>query len=131
MFTRSSIKLFLVSVAQLLHSSCVYKALRLFSQVSSDSGRGASGIETPTATSPSELSDLTVYEFDFPTDYCGRLIGRAGKNINSLKSKTGAEIVLKRKPFVRDYQTCSIEGNGKKCIECITNVKIVSYAGHN
>ena len=84
----------------------------LFSlQVSSDSGRGASCIETPTTTSPSDqLSEYVVYDFDFPTDLCGRLIGKSGKNINSLKDKAGVEIMLKRKSLGRDLQTCSIEG---------------------
>ena len=78
-----------------------------------DSGKASSVSETPSASSPNNLPDFVVYEFDFPTDYAGRLIGRLGKNVNQLKAKTGAEISLKKKQFSRDYQICSVEGKKK------------------
>ncbi len=87
-----------------------FSLCRKLLQVSVDSGKASSVGGTPSATSPSMLPDVSVFEFDFPTEYCGRLIGRNGKNINQIKHKTGAEISLKRKQFTRDYQICSVEG---------------------
>ena len=75
-----------------------------------DSGKASSVSETPSASSPNNLPDFVVFEFDFPTEYCGRLIGKGGKNVNQLKARTGAEISLKRKPFTVDFQVCSVEG---------------------
>ena len=80
-------------------------------QVSSDSGKGTSVTETPSAPTPSDLTEYVIYEFDFPSELCGRLIGKQGKNINVIKAKSGAEISLRRKPFSRDFQCCVVEGN--------------------
>ena len=88
-----------------------YILFSLLFQISVDSGKASSvSGETPSASSPNTLPDYVVFEFDFPSDYCGRLIGKMGKNINAIKNKTGAEISLKKKPFTRDYQICAIEG---------------------
>ena len=51
-----------------------------------------------------------VYEFDFPSELCGRLIGRNGKNINILKDRSGVEITIKRKPYTKELQVVCLEG---------------------
>jgi A-kinase anchor protein 1 len=81
------------------------------SEVSSDSGKGTSVPESVILPAPADLSEYMIFEFDFPSDLCGRLIGRAGKNINVIKNKSGAEITLRKQPYVKDYQTCCVEGN--------------------
>ena len=78
-------------------------------QVSSDSGKGASVPETPSAATPN-LPDYVIFEFDFPSELCGRLIGKGGKNINVIKNKSRAEVSLRRQPFSKDCQTCCVEG---------------------
>ena len=87
--------------------------------MSSDSGKGNSVGETPQASSPTvDVQEFTTYEFDFPSNLCGRLIGRMGKNINLIKDKTGADVYLKRKPFVKQYQLCCIQGTYNTFCSC-------------
>jgi len=94
------------------------------SEVSSDSGKGNSVGETPQTTSPTvDVQEYAMYEFDFPSNLCGRLIGRMGKNINSIKDKTGADIFLKRKPYVKHYQICCIQGTNSQVNAALALIK--------
>ena len=78
-------------------------------QGSNDSGKGASLSESATVVS-SSAKDFTTYEFDWPTDLCGRLIGKQHKNINSIMAKSNTRIVVRRKQYDPEHQTCVIEG---------------------
>ena len=51
-----------------------------------------------------------VYEFVFPTDLCGMLIGKSGKNVHYIKERTGAEILLRRRQFDETMQDCAVIG---------------------
>ena len=59
-------------------------------------------------------SGKIFYRCNFPTDLCGRLIGKYGKNINYIKEKTGANVALNTNPFTPDYQLCSIDGTQRQ-----------------
>ena len=80
-------------------------------QVSEDSGKGTSVADG--AVSPQETAvcdSVIVYEFDFPRKLAGRLIGQYGRNINSIRDKTGVEVILKRKAYNKFMQSCILEG---------------------
>ena len=106
-------------------------------QVSADSGRGSmvDGVINESDTTPKQKPkqrqsspqqqqqstpssggrttrrrNHIVYEFDFPSELCGRLIGRNGKNINILKDRSGIEITIKRKPYTKELQVVCLEG---------------------
>ena len=96
-------------------------------QVSADSGRSSlvdgtvnEGSTTPkhqpkqqqlsTGGRATRRRNHIIYEFDFPTELCGRLIGRNGKNINILKDRSGVEITIKRKSYTKELQVVCLEG---------------------
>lgn len=51
-----------------------------------------------------------VYQFDFPSDLCGQLIGRHGHNIRQIKETSGASIIIRGKSCTADYQLVILEG---------------------
>ncbi|CAG2230803.1 AKAP1 [Mytilus edulis] len=72
-----------------------------------DSDRGSNGYPTPKVKD--DKTKLS-YKCNFPTELCGRLIGKFGKNINFIKEKTFANVALSTNPFTPAFQLCSIEG---------------------
>ena len=76
-------------------------------QASIDSDRGSNGYPTPKVKD--DKTKLS-YKCNFPTELCGRLIGKFGKNINFIKEKTFANVALSTNPFTPAFQLCSIEG---------------------
>ncbi len=100
-------------------------------QLSADSGQGGSIKETCSpVTVPGTATSLgrVTFEFDFPSEYCGRLIGRNGRNINELKAKAGGvEVLIKRKMYTQDVQVVCLEGRSAyiiymTCIYCIVDL---------
>ena len=98
-------------------------------QMSADSGQGSladSGVESAVDSAvesaapltepaaPADPLEPTTHEFDFPTDLCGRLIGKFGKNINILKNKSGAEISVRRKPYTSEHQVILLRGRWRQ-----------------
>lgn len=75
---------------------------------SRDSGASASPASMP--QQPAMKEGPVMYQFEFPTKLCGRLIGKSGKNIRELKDKTGAKVVLKNVPYSTTHQICVVEG---------------------
>lgn len=82
--------------------------------MSGDSGKGQSIGEVaaagPTENSTENSGELASYEFNFPTQLCGLLIGKHGKHINVIKEKSGARISVKRIPFREELQAVYFEG---------------------
>ncbi|GFO01165.1 A kinase anchor protein 1, mitochondrial [Plakobranchus ocellatus] len=78
------------------------------SEGSNDSGRGGSEHE---AAQGGGGDSIIQFDFNMPADLCGRFIGRHGKNINYLKSKTGASISLTNNPFTAEFQICQVAGS--------------------
>lgn len=77
--------------------------LSLCSVHSGDSGKGSS---PPNSIGAPSLS----YEFLIPQTLIGILIGRKGTFVNSIKTKTGANVTVKKNPHSRKSKICTIEG---------------------
>ncbi|XP_072033790.1 uncharacterized protein [Amphiura filiformis] len=73
-----------------------------------DSGR-CSGDST-SSNPPSLPDEPTKYQLEFPSKFCGKLIGRMGRNIKQLKEKTKASVLLKEHPFLEETHLVIIEG---------------------
>ncbi|XP_059146072.1 A-kinase anchor protein 1, mitochondrial-like [Physella acuta] len=89
------------------------------SEGSNDSGRGGSEHDVVCHGGDS----LVHFDFNMPSDLCGRFIGRQGKNINYLKSKTGANISLSNNPFTADFQICQVVGTQAEVDEALTMIR--------
>ncbi|XP_072014555.1 A-kinase anchor protein 1, mitochondrial-like [Amphiura filiformis] len=75
-----------------------------------DSGR-CSGDST-SSNPPLSLSDEpTKYQLEFPSKFCGKLIGKKGRNIKKLKEKTKASVLLKEHPYLEKTHLVIIEGS--------------------
>lgn len=95
------------------------------SEGSSDSGKGSSDIQSNDNTHlhlPFSEDGLTVYEFEIPQEYCGRLIGRQGKSVNYIKNHSKANVFIKKHPVNPNMKLCTIEGNA---IEIATALELI------
>ncbi|XP_064323606.1 A-kinase anchor protein 1, mitochondrial isoform X1 [Phalacrocorax carbo] len=82
-------------------------------------------------------SDYVIWEIEVPKDLVGRLIGKQGKFMSSLRQASGAKVYVSTLPYYCDSQVCHIEGSshqvekvlsliGKKFKElCLTNIYAV------
>lgn len=77
--------------------------LSVCSLQSADSGKGSSPPH-------SESSPPTTYEFLLPQSLIGQLLGRKGSHVHQIKSKTGANILIKRHPDSNKTKICAVEG---------------------
>ncbi|XP_063969612.1 A-kinase anchor protein 1, mitochondrial-like [Lytechinus pictus] len=71
---------------------------------------GASASPAAISQAPGMKEGPVMYQFEFPSKLCGRLIGKSGKNIRELKDKTGAKVILKNVPYSTTHQICVVEG---------------------
>lgn len=77
--------------------------LSLCSMQSADSGKGSSP--------PQSVCTQIVYEFLLPQNLVGQLIGRKGSHVQTIKNKTGVNIVVKKLPDpTLKIKVCSLEG---------------------
>lgn len=65
-----------------------------------------------------------VYQFDFPSDLCGQLIGRHGHNIRQIKEISGASIIIRRKSCTVDYQIVILEGTEEQVHSALKLIKV-------
>lgn len=96
-------------------------------QSDSDSGKGGSDVVTPPPVqqqnqqreasslpdaSASDIDgDITIFEFVIPQGLVGRLIGRRGAFVHTIREKTNARILIKRHPDADSkMKICSVEG---------------------
>jgi len=78
------------------------------SEASADSGRGGSeGVPSISITCP---GDVVIYEFEFPSELCGRLIGKGGRNLHQTMAETNTRMTLRKQPFNEDHQIVSVVG---------------------
>ena len=56
------------------------------------------------------IEDLVVYEFNFPRKLCGKLIGKSGVHVDSIRSKTHTQIAVRNDALVEDLQVVCISG---------------------
>nr|KAG5698389.1 hypothetical protein BaRGS_006584 [Batillaria attramentaria] len=57
-----------------------------------------------------QTGEVVHYELSFPSELCGRLIGRQGRNIHYIKEESGATVALSSNPFTPDFQICRVQG---------------------
>lgn len=96
------------------------------SEESNDSGRGGSVGDNLVALSAGEV---VHYEFNFPSDLCGRLIGRGGRNIHFIKEESGATVALASNPFTPDFQICRVQGVQAEVDKALTIIRKKFPAG--
>ncbi|XP_078680409.1 uncharacterized protein LOC144915683 isoform X1 [Branchiostoma floridae x Branchiostoma belcheri] len=87
------------------------------SEVSNDSGRSTMDNGAASTASSSTHQDqagvleedqVITWKINFPSDLCGRLIGKQGRNIKWLMDRTGCNIYIRKSP---DFmQWCCLEG---------------------
>jgi len=51
-----------------------------------------------------------VYEFEFPTELIGRLIGKGGRNLQQMMKETGTQIGVRRQQCRPDHQIVTVQG---------------------
>lgn len=79
-------------------------SLSVCSMHSGDSGQGSS---PPQSIGAPQIT----YDFLLPGSYIGSLIGLRGTVINSIKEKTGANVIVRKPPIgPRNQKVCSLEG---------------------
>ncbi|KAM9456064.1 uncharacterized protein akap1a isoform 2-T2 [Clarias gariepinus] len=71
---------------------------------------GESWITSKRATQ-SRNSSHTLWNIEVPAHLVGRLIGKKGKYISSLKQSSGAKIYVSTLPYTFEFQICHIEGS--------------------
>ncbi|CAH1231649.1 AKAP1 [Branchiostoma lanceolatum] len=87
------------------------------SEVSNDSGRSTMDNGAASTASSSTHQDqagvleedqIVTWKINFPSDLCGRLIGKQGRNIKWMMDRTGCNIFIRKSP---DFmQWCCLEG---------------------
>ena len=54
---------------------------------------------------------MTVYEFEFPAELCGRLIGKGGRNLQQLMEQSNVTATVRKQPFEEKQQVVSVAGS--------------------
>ncbi|XP_043264611.1 KH domain-containing protein akap-1 [Colletes gigas] len=76
------------------------------SEGSTDSGKGGS------ITGHAKDNAIPmVYEFNVPQNLVGKVIGRHGSFLQSIREQAKVHIIIRHNPIFRDQQICSIEGS--------------------
>ncbi|KFM63633.1 A-kinase anchor protein 1, mitochondrial, partial [Stegodyphus mimosarum] len=52
-----------------------------------------------------------VYEFELPQELCGRLIGKHGKHVKSIKERSNANVFIKRHPYDPQLKIVAVQGS--------------------
>lgn len=68
------------------------------------------GQQSGSQASPSQSSELIVWEIEVPKHLVGRLIGKQGRYVSFLKQSSGAKIYISTLPYTQEFQICHIEG---------------------
>ncbi|XP_065225449.1 A-kinase anchor protein 1, mitochondrial isoform X2 [Planococcus citri] len=102
------------------------------SEGSSDSGKGCSeGAMSPSPQTPAGGSSISgdqnmvlLFQFVIPQEHVGKLIGRHGQFINTIKSDSNTRIYIKKHPTSFKKKICALEGTQQeinKALELIRN----------
>ncbi|KAG8176426.1 hypothetical protein JTE90_008558 [Oedothorax gibbosus] len=87
-----------------------------FSQSKSDE-TGLAGSKVP------ENPNLYVHEFELPQQLCGRLIGKHGKHVKSIKDQSNANVFIKRHPYDPQLKIVVVEGNRSDVNEALDIIR--------
>ncbi|GFQ98320.1 a-kinase anchor protein 1, mitochondrial [Trichonephila clavata] len=60
---------------------------------------------------PENIPGQYVYEFELPQELCGRLIGKHGKHVKSIKDRSHANVYIKRHPYDPLLKIVVVEGS--------------------
>ena len=55
--------------------------------------------------------EVIIYEFHFPMDLCGRLIGRQGVHVDYIRQKTQVDLVVRDDSVPSDKQVVALHGS--------------------
>ncbi|KAK3521696.1 hypothetical protein QTP70_015571, partial [Hemibagrus guttatus] len=83
-------------------------------------------VESRVTTSPatqSRNSPHTLWNIEVPAHLVGRLIGKKGKYISSLKQSSGAKLFLSTLPNTYEFQICHIEGSEVQVEKALALIK--------
>lgn len=67
---------------------------------------------------------LPAYQFYFPTELCGMLIGKDGRHINGISRRSGADISVRVQPDVKHLQLVSINGSESQVRQALHAIKL-------
>lgn len=54
--------------------------------------------------------EVIIYEFHFPMELCGRLIGRQGVHVDYIRQKTQVDLVVRDDSVPSDKQVVALHG---------------------
>lgn len=95
-------------------SICAFSDIQSEGGLSTDSGKGGSDgfIESPISNHTAvDDNPFIVYQFELPSILCGKLIGKSGHFVNSIKQETNANIIVNNHPYSIEAKICSVEGS--------------------
>ncbi|XP_055946043.1 uncharacterized protein LOC129976468 [Argiope bruennichi] len=64
-----------------------------------------------------------VYEFELPQELCGRLIGKHGKHVKSIKDRSHTNVYIKRHPYDPQLKVVVVEGNRADVTEALEIIR--------
>lgn len=97
--------------------------LSLCSNKSHESGDSGKGSSPPNSEGGQPLSSITAFDFELGQNYIGYLVGKGGSNVQYIKEKCGASILMRRHPDSRKHKLCTIEGTQKQVDEALAIIK--------
>lgn len=77
------------------------------------------GSDCPTAV----IVPPTVYEFELAADLCGRLIGRQGQIVKSIKTQTGATVTVRQHSFHDHIKTVYVVGQADDVTKALGEIR--------
>lgn len=97
--------------------------LSLCSNKSHESGDSGKGSSPPNSEGGQPLSSVTSFDFELGQTFIGYLVGKAGNNVQYVKEKSGASILIRRHPESKKHKLCTIEGTQKQVDEALALIK--------
>lgn len=97
--------------------------LSLYSNKSHESGDSGKGSSPPNSEGGQPMSSVTSYDFELGQIYIGYLVGKGGNNVQYIKDKSGASILVRHHPESKKYKLCTIEGTQKQIDEALVIIK--------
>lgn len=99
-----------------VHAPATSPPLSVCSMHSGDSGKGSSPPQ-------SECAPCTSYEFLLPVYLVSKMLGRKGCFVQSIKAKTGVNVLIKRNPGTHKTKVCSLEGTQADIDNALTLIR--------
>lgn len=102
------------------------------SEGSSDSGKGCSeGAVSPSPQTPAGGSSISgdqnvilVFQFVIPQEHVGKLIGKHGQFINTIKASSNTRIYIKKHPTSYKKKICALEGTQSDINKALELIRI-------